>query len=435
MKKIIATIIKEWLLLRRDVSGLLLLLIMPAVLIVIMALVQDAPFKDYQDVRFDLLMADNDQGKMSAEIKNGLRQSKNFKVIDELNGQPVTDSMLKSLLQKGTYKVGIIIPKGATAEVNNAANKVANSLAARLGVGTLPTRALRDSVHVQLYFDPLVKPTFRTSIYFALDKFITFSSTSLLVQRISHLGGGPVTDSSATDGADEFKKIFAGIGIQEQVLSDAQGPQISRMNSVQHNVPAWAIFGMFFIVVPLSGHMIREREEGSSLRLRLIPHAQAGVAMGKIFFNAIICMLQFLAMCCIGVWVLPLLGLSSLNLGIHPMALIPVVFSTALVATSYGYFIGIFFKTTNQAMPFGAISIVILAALGGILVPKEILPPTMQTIALGSPLYWGLDGVNEIMFRDGNLLSVLKHVVVLNTLAVLLGGISMLYEHFNSRSI
>lgn len=435
MKKIAATILKEWLLLRRDVSGLLLLLIMPAVLIIIMALVQDAPFKDYQDVQFDLLMADNDQGKMAGEIRKGLGQSKNFKVIDVLDGQPVTDSTLKSLLQKGTYKVGIVIPKGATAEVNNAANKVANSLAAKLGIGTLPARELRDSVHVQLYFDPLVKPTFRTSVYFALDKFITFSSTSLLVQRISHLGGSPATDTTGADNAEEFKKIFAGIGIREQILSDEHGPQISRMNSVQHNVPAWAIFGMFFIVVPLSGHMIREREEGSSLRLRLIPHAQAGVAMGKILFNAFICMLQFVAMCCIGIWVLPLLGLNSLNLGTHPMALIPVVFSTAFVATSYGYFIGIFFKTTNQAMPFGAISIVILAALGGILVPKEVLPPAMQTIALGSPLYWGLDGVNEIMFRDGGLINIVKHIVVLNSLAFLLGGVSMLHEHFNSRSI
>lgn len=433
MKKILATMMKEWLLLRRDVSGLLLLLLMPAVLIVIMALVQDAPFRDYQEARFDLLLCDNDKGSMAAEIRKGLQQSKNFRIVDQVDGKPVNDSVLKSLLQKGIYKVGIVIPRGTTSEVNNAANVVANSLASKLGVGTLPTRERRDSVHVQLYFDPLTKPTFRTSIYFALDKFVTFSSTSHLVQRISHIGGAPA--DTTQDNAEEFKKVFAGIGIEEKVLGDTHGPKISLMNSVQHNVPAWAIFGMFFIVVPLSGHMIREREERSALRLKLIPHAQAGVAMGKILFNTFICMVQFLAMCCIGIWVLPMLGLSSLHMGAHPAALIPVVFATAFAATSYGYFIGTFFKTTNQAMPFGAISIVILAALGGILVPKEVLPPTMQTIALGSPLYWGLDGVNEIMFRNGTVWNVIGHVIVLNSLAMLLWGVSMLSEHFNSRSI
>jgi ABC-2 type transport system permease protein len=62
MRKILATIIKESILMRRDVGGMLLLLIMPAILIVIMALVQDAAFKDYHDLHLDLLLADNDGG-------------------------------------------------------------------------------------------------------------------------------------------------------------------------------------------------------------------------------------------------------------------------------------------------------------------------------------------------------------------------------------
>ena len=434
MKKIVATIIKEWLLLRRDISGLLLLIIMPAVLIVVMALVQDAPFRDYQEIRFDLLLVDNDGGNLAQEIKTGLKQSKNFNIIDQVDGQAVTDSMLKSLLQKGKYRVGIIIPKGATAEVNNAANMVANNLAEKLGLGRLPVRERRDSLHVQLYFDPVAKPTFRTSVSFALDKYVTYSSTNLLVHRISKLSGAQ-NDTADNNQSENFKKIFAGIGIREEILNADNGPKLSRLNSVQHNVPAWAIFGMFFIVVPLSGHMIREREEGSALRLKLIPHAQAGVALGKILFNTFLCCIQFVAMCSIGVWVLPLIGLSALHMGTAPEALLPVIFSTAFVATSYGYFIGTFFKTTNQALPFGAISIVILAALGGILVPKDILPPVMQKIALVSPLYWGLDGVNEIMLRDGGLRNVLGHILVLNILAIVLWGTSMLHQHFNSRSI
>ena len=41
MKKILATIIKEWILLRRDIGGLMMLLIMPGILIMVMAMVQD----------------------------------------------------------------------------------------------------------------------------------------------------------------------------------------------------------------------------------------------------------------------------------------------------------------------------------------------------------------------------------------------------------
>ena len=65
MKKALATLLKEWTLIRRDVAGFMLLFLMPAVLIIVMALVQDAPFKDYQEMKFDLLVVDNDKGKLS----------------------------------------------------------------------------------------------------------------------------------------------------------------------------------------------------------------------------------------------------------------------------------------------------------------------------------------------------------------------------------
>ncbi len=431
MKKIIATIIKEWLLLRRDVSGLLLLLIMPAALIVVMALVQDAPFRDYQEIKFDLLLVDNDGGALAKEIKSGLQGSKRFRILENVDGRHIDDFMLKSLLQNGKYRVGIIIPKGTTAEAVNSANIIANTLAEKLSIGQLPARAHRDNIYIGLYFDPVAKPAFRTAISFALDKFITAASTNVLLQRIAKLSGA----KEDTANNQELQTLFSGITIKEEILGGNNNKSLARISSVQHNVPAWAIFGMFFIVVPLSGHMIGERVEGSALRLKLIPHAQAGVAMGKILFNTIICFFQFVAMCCIGIWILPLLGLSPLNLGANPVALIPIVLSTGFAATSYGYFIGTFFKTTNQALPFGAISIVILAAIGGILVPKDILPPLMQKIALASPLYWGLDGVNEIMLRDGGVINIAKHVIVLNLLALTLWGSSMLYQHFNSRSI
>ena len=128
MKKVLATIIKEWILTKRDVAGFMLLFLMPAVLIVVMAMVQDAPFKDYQELKFDLLIADHDNGSIAKSIKEGLKESGSFRVTDSIDGKPVTEEQLKMLLQDGKYKVGIVIPKGATAEMMNAANLVANSI-------------------------------------------------------------------------------------------------------------------------------------------------------------------------------------------------------------------------------------------------------------------------------------------------------------------
>jgi ABC-2 type transport system permease protein len=432
MKKITATIIKEWILLRRDFAGLMLLFLMPAMLIVVMALVQDAPFRDYQELRFDLLLVDEDHGSLADEIIKGLRESKNFHVIDSLEGQPLQEKQLKALLQKGDYHVGIIIPKGATAEVVNSANVVANDISKKLGLGgSLPARESRNTNYVRMYFDPVAKPTFRTSISFALDRFITYSCSNLLVQRISKLSK---LAGDTTTGGDEFKKVFAGIGIKEEVLNEDKNEQ-AHINSVQHNVPAWAIFGMFFIVIPIAGHMIREREDGSAVRVELIPNALRLVALGRILFYTIICTVQFWVMMAIGLWLMPVIGLPSLYLGAHAWLLIPISIAIAFAATAFGYFTGAIFKTTNQAMPFGAISVVILSAMGGLWVPVELLPPVMQKVAMISPLHWGLEAVHNIILRDGNIQDVWLHILFLLAFGTILWLISIYKNLSRSRSV
>src|SRR5690606_15536902 len=117
------------------------------------------------------------------------------------------------------------------------------------------------------------------------------------IKRISDLGN---LGTGSTQSAIDFKKVFTGIGIKEEVLTGKK-ETFTHVNSVQHNVPAWAIFGMFFIVVPLAGNMIREREDGSAVRIELIPHALRWVALGKILFYTLICTLQFWIMTAIGI--------------------------------------------------------------------------------------------------------------------------------------
>lgn len=430
MKKITATIIKEWLLLRRDMAGLMLLFLMPAILIVVMAEVQDAPFKDYQEKRFDLLLADNDNGSLATEIIKGLKSSKNFHVVDSLDGKPLSESALKALLEKGDYHVGIVIPKGATAEVVNAANIVANNISKKLGMPTLPNREVRDSSYVRMYFDPVSKPTFRMSISFALDRYVTYSCSNLLVNRLSKMGQ---VQGDTADAAD-FKKIFQGIGIKEEVLHDANSKKLF-INSVQHNVPAWAIFGMFFIVIPIAGHMIREREEGSALRIELIPNAHRMVAMGKILFYTMVCTIQFLFMIGLGIWLMPMIGLPSLYLGQHAWILLPVAICISFAATSYGYFVGAAFKTTNQAMPFGAISVVILSALGGVWIPVDLLPDIMQKITMISPLHWGLEAVNDLILRNGNFAAVAPDLLILVAFGTIMWMISIYMNTNRQRSL
>ena len=49
-------------------------------------------------------------------------------------------------------------------------------------------------------------------------------------------------------------------------------------NATQHNVPAWTIFAMFFIIMSLGGSVVREKVSGSFIRLKTLPTNYCGRA-------------------------------------------------------------------------------------------------------------------------------------------------------------
>jgi ABC-2 type transport system permease protein len=83
--KILATIYKEFLLLIRDPGGMALIFIMPLALVIVMALVQDAPFRDYQEIKLDVLMVDHDGDSLSAKVKEAFQDSPNVNLVMEVD--------------------------------------------------------------------------------------------------------------------------------------------------------------------------------------------------------------------------------------------------------------------------------------------------------------------------------------------------------------
>ena len=62
---------------------------------------------------------------------------------------------------------------------------------------------------------------------------------------------------------------------------------------------------------------------------------------------------------------------------------------------------------------FGPVSVVIAAALGGIMVPAYAMPKAMQAVTHFSPLAWGLNGFLEIFVRQGTLLQIWPNILCL----------------------
>ncbi|HMN32632.1 MAG TPA: ABC transporter permease [Chitinophagaceae bacterium] len=413
MKRIIATFIKEWHLMRRDIGGISLVFLMPIILVIIMALVQDAPFKDFKEIKFKTLVVDHDQSAISAKIINGLKQSNQF----EMSTQELSLEEVKQVIKNGKFNFAVIIKKGVGSEIVNSGNIIANQIAAQIGIHQkMPHREQRDSNQIDLMFDPISKPTFKIAIHNALEKLVEKIQSEIILERISAIQ----PQKENTDSLD-FQKILGQVKVNE-IGTGTENAYIQKINSVQHNVPSWSIFGIFFMVLVISESLITERNTGSWTRIKLIQGSLFDIFVGKILFFILLGIIQFYFMLLVGVYLMPLLGLDALVIGTHQGALFLMVSSISLCAASVGILFGMIFNSTNQALPVGAISVVILSAVGGVWVPLEILPPLLSKISYISPLRWSLEGINNILLRNGGLSTILIPSFAL----VLVSAISLL---------
>jgi ABC-2 type transport system permease protein len=133
-----------------------------------------------------------------------------------------------------------------------------------------------------------------------------------------------------------------------------------------------------------------------------------------------------------GIFILPLFHIPMLVIGNHLVALILMIIVTALAALGYGLLVGTVATTHQQAAAFGAVSIIILAAIGGIWVPVYLMPTVMRHISVVSPLNWGITGFYNLFLRQGGLITILPSAIKL--LAFFLVSVFITYIYHKIKS-
>ncbi len=267
-------------------------------------------------------------------------------------------------------------------------------------------RRLTPEQQVTLIFEPTLDQSFRALV----SGHLTIALQSVLLS---------IVKNSAPDiagGDDKIMKMVTSIPDGHQlgsiVVEKARGGFILP-NPIQQTVPAWALFGMFFIVIPLSNSMIRDRRFGIFKRLLSFPITRGELIAGKVFPFYVINILQFVVMFLVGLVVLPQIIHLKLALDFSFAALVIVTLAAAAAATGYGLMIATLAKSPEQASAFGALSVVILAIIGGVMIPRFVMPGFMQTIAQVSPMYWGLEAFQDVMVRKAAMPIVLFKSMVL----------------------
>jgi len=368
-----AMVKKELLLVLRDKHALMALFVMPALFIVIMSVAMRDQFST-KNIEFSLFVKDLDRSAMSQKVVDSLKKDTTF--------------MLASTKEDADFLLEI--PKNYAQESNATLHLLIQS--------SLQENEIKA-------FEAIVAE------YIYKAKFLAITDT---IEPF----------------APDVAKQFSSFEFDTQKLYKLEYNHTQLLpNSTQQSVPAWIVFGMFFIIIPMSTIYVNERKQNTLARLNSMNVSLFAMTLSKSIPYFFINQVQVWIMIAVGIFIVPLFDTPALEINGSVFAVLEVAVGLSLSAIGISTLIAVSANSSEQATTIGGISNILLGAIGGVMVPKFIMPESMQNLAELSPMSWGLDGFLDIFLSAADSMSVFEDFAKLATFGVVSLGLSMVILH------
>jgi ABC-type multidrug transport system permease subunit len=211
-----------------------------------------------------------------------------------------------------------------------------------------------------------------------------------------------------------------GPGAEVVAYQSQDGTGVLRRGAQRYQVlvPSYTVMFAFFLVLTVGWVFVAERRQGTLKRLQAAPLTRGQVLLGKL----VPCFLVSLGQ---GVF---LMIAGRLLFGMRwgpdrwPLAeqagwLGLVVFCTSLAAMGLAFLVAALARTEIQVALYGAVPVLVLALIGGCVLPREMMPEQTQQLTLLTPQGWALDAYRELLdtnpLYDPNLTIILRACAVL----------------------
>lgn len=383
MTRLFASLRKETLLLMRDWHALLVLFVMPSVFVLVMSLALQGQFAEQSGARLPGWITINSPSDNAQDFVAEIAQQEFLALTHTDHVQPLsTNDRLFHILINDNFEA---------------------ALAGRSG----------EPSGVHLDFAPELSQRDQSLIKAAIQQAFAYFNTTMIAEEMG------------------FDRDYARTELlKEGFISSPPQASSERPSAVQQSVPAWLIFAMFFIAIPISTTVIQERQQKTLMRLQTFGMPLALVYFAKLLPYLLINLLQLVAMLAIGALLVPRLGGEALSLDVSLGALALVGVSTSVAALGFAGLVAVLARSIEQATIISGASNILFAALGGIMIPRFVMPPAMQDLTWISPMAWALDGFLTVLVRGGSYAAVIGSSVTLLAMGASLAALALLVSRW-----
>jgi len=200
-------------------------------------------------------------------------------------------------------------------------------------------------------------------------------------------------------------------------------------NGAEQVVPGEAVVNGFYIVGMTSFAFFAEYGWNTWDRLRASKATSPEVILGKALPLLVVSIAQFLIILTLGV---PLFQLHSRG---PFLALAPLVVAFATCLVMLGVMITALCRTIQQVSAVAMGGLVLFGALGGALVPIEVIPRWARAIAPVTPTYWIMRGFRSVILDGHGLTAVALPCCVLLGMSLVFAAVALRRFRFSDAKV
>lgn len=190
-------------------------------------------------------------------------------------------------------------------------------------------------------------------------------------------------------------------------------------NGAEQVVPGQAAMSAFFLVSLITFGFFADHGWATWDRLRASQATSLELVLGKVLPRVAMGIVQLVVVLAAGV------VLFDLNIRGDAVALAPLVVAFPVCLVLLGVVVTAVCRTAQQANAIGYTGMVLFGAVGGALVPIDVLPDWARVVAPATPTYWAMRGLRSVILDGRGFGGVMASTGVLLAMALALAGIAL----------
>jgi ABC-2 type transport system permease protein len=291
--------------------------------------------------------------------------------------RPADVATLRSQVERGQLEACVVIPAGYGAAVQ--------------GQGTAEVEFLGT-------MDAL-----SSGIRAPIEAAVAHQAAIITAARVA-AGSGAGTWDAAQSAAQSALPSVPGIGVSvTQVGSEGL---FANFGTFTFGAQTQLLLFVFLTSMTAASQLVLTKTLGVSRRMLSTPTAVGTIVLGETLGRLAVALLQAAY----------IVAVSSLVFGVawgDPLAAGAIILAFSLVGAAVAMLIGAVSSNAEQASSLGVFAGLALGALGGCMIPYEIMPQVMQDVARLIPHSWAILGLRGLVQHGGGIDSVATNIAVL----------------------